>query len=534
MRIIKHMQIVESKLRQTVHQLLKEEVYGTIATVQHGSRQGPADFIKTFENESGLVKWQVNKGAGSMYGHGLYTVWSKTDHQTYRGGYGNWIYKFKVNLYGFIIFDKAICEKVYGSSLSPAEQLKKIGKKQLLNRFNAGTKAILEEPPADMKKSSAIAAATSKYLAGNVSGIVFFGSNDGPVVLIYDPNIVTPMSYAKLEDAKNDIWTKWNPAKIKHSLSRSVQAGTIADPERLQKAPVINSEKVYEYLQKANYNNPANVKRLKESDYATKISLTNDALTPSATLKILSDEDDSSIRSNIARRIDLSEDLLIKLANDKDQHVRADVALNRTTPKEVLLRLAEDDDYYVKSHLVSNFVIYESENFDILEKLSDSHDSRVLIKIAEQSKTPPEILTKLSNNLDGNVCHEVALNRNTPLETIIKLSSHESHFVRRTVSARENLPKYLLIKLADDPAVNVRYGVASNDNAPVEALEKLINSDNPRILMRIAGHKNATKEMLMKLSNSSVGQIRLAAIRNLKNLNLAEQRIRQIVKLIAI
>ena len=528
------MQIIKSKLRQTVHQLLKEEVYGTIATVQHGSRQGPADFIKTFENESGLVKWQVNKGAGSMYGHGLYTVWSKTDHQTYRGGYGDWIYKFKVNLYGFIIFDKAICEKVYGSSLSPAEQLKKIGKKQLLNRFNAGTKAILEEPPADMKKSSAIAAATSKYLAGNVSGIVFFGSNDGPVVLIYDPNIVTPMSYAKLEDAKNDIWTKWNSDKIKHSLSRSAQAGTIADPERLQKAPVINSEKIYASLLKANYNNPANVKRLKDADLEIKLNLSKDILASQEILKILSDEDTFKIRENIAYRHDLSEELIIKLANDEEQEVREAIASNTIITKEMLLKLIEDEEYVVTSCVTRNRVIYEPENFDILEKLTNNHDSRIRIKIAENNKTPPEILTKLSNDLDENVCHTVAENKNTPLETIIKLSSHENQFVRKTASTRKDFPKHLLIKLADDPSLSVRYGVASNNNAPVEALEKLINSDSPRILMSIAGHKNATKEMLTKLSSNPIGQIRLAAIRNLKGLNLAEQRIRQIIKLIAI
>lgn len=529
------MQITESKLRQTVQQLLKEEVHGTIATVQHGSRQPPEDFIKTFENESGLVSWQVNKGAGSMYGHGLYTVWSKTDHQTYRGGYGNWIYKFKVNLYGFIIFDKAICEKVYGSSLSPAEQLKKIGKKHLLNRFDALTKENLEEPPANMKKSSVMAVATSKYLAGNVNGIVFFGSNDGPVVLIYDPNIVTPMSYAKLEDAKNDIWTKWNPTEIKRSLSRSAQAGTIADPERLQKAPAINSEKVYASLLKANYNNPANVKRLKESDYATKIILTNDPLTSLAILKILSDEDNSAIRANIARRTNLSEDLLIKLSNDEDPDVRAEIAINADTPRGVLLKLAADDDYYiVTSAVVSNLAIYEPENFDILEKLASSSDPRIREKIGAKKETPPEILVKLSDDLSSDVLYAVAAHKKTPQEILVKLSDDLSTAVRNVIATREDAPKHSLIKLADDRSPNVRKNVALNRNAPLEALEKLANDDVARVLISVADNRNVTKEILMKLSNSPIGLVRLAAIRNLKDLNLAEQRIRQLVKLIAI
>lgn len=528
------MQITELKLRQTVQQLLKEEVHGTIATVQHGSRQSPEDFIKTFENESGLVSWQVNKGAGSLYGHGLYTVWSKTDHQTYRGGYGDWIYKFKVNLYGFIIFDKAVCEKVYGSSLSPAEQLKKIGKKHLLNRLDDNTKEILEQPPANMKRSSSAAVLTSKYLAGNVNGIVFFGSNDGPVVLIYDPNIVTPMSYAKLEDAKNDIWTKWNPTEIKRSLSRSAQAGTIADAERLQKAPVINSEKFYASLLKANYNNPANVKRLKESDYSMKIILTHDPLTSLAILKILSDEDDSAIRANIARRTNLSEDLLIKLSNDKEPDVRAEIAINTDTPKEVLLKLADDDYYDVTSGVARNFLIYQTENFDILEKLANSHDPRIRVIIAVRKETPTEILAKLSDDLSSDVRYEVAINKKTPQETLVKLSDDLSASIRNAIATREDAPKHLLIKLADDQSPTVRKNVALNRNAPLEALEKLANDDVARVLISVADNKNVTKEILMKLSNSNIGLVRLAAIRNLKDLNLAEQRIRQLVKLIAI
>jgi len=343
------MQITESKLRQAVRQLIREEVYGTIATVYHGSRQPPEDFIKTFENESGLVKWQVNKGAGSSYGHGLYTVWEKTNHQTYKGGYGDWIYKFKVNLYGFIIFDETVCKKVYGSSISPVEQLKKIGKKQLLNILDTKTIEILEEPPVHMRISSEYALYVSKHLAGNVNGIVFFGSSDGPVVLIYDPNIVTPISYAHIEDAHDNIWTKWNSAKIKHSLSRSSQAGTIVDTERLQKGLKTNDEKIFLSLKKAKYNNSDSIKRLKQSSYNIKTMLIDDPSTPSAILTILSDDPDAKIRSRIAWRDDLSEELLNKLANDEDVGVIKEIILNPITPKETLIKLSNSTVNFIKS-----------------------------------------------------------------------------------------------------------------------------------------------------------------------------------------
>jgi hypothetical protein len=70
------MQILESQLRQHVRLLLKEEVYGTIATVYHGSKQSPEEFLKIFETGDlasyASTSWKPGKGVGSMYGHGIY------------------------------------------------------------------------------------------------------------------------------------------------------------------------------------------------------------------------------------------------------------------------------------------------------------------------------------------------------------------------------------------------------------------------------------------------------------------------------
>jgi hypothetical protein len=251
------MQILESQLRHQVRSLLKEEVYGTIATVYHGTDKSPEEFLKIFEtgdlSNYQSTGWKIGKGVGSSYGHGLYTVWDKSENNnTFMGDYGKWIYKFKVNLYGFIIFHEDICKKVYGKSLTPLEQLKLLGKENDVKDLPLEYSEALSQPLTKGKYPSApLAYRASNFLKGRVNGIIFMSLlGDGPVVVIYDPDIVTPMSWTKYDTRTQEIdpWTTWNASEIKQSLVRASHVGKNADPERLQQKFIFKKPKYfYEY-----------------------------------------------------------------------------------------------------------------------------------------------------------------------------------------------------------------------------------------------------------------------------------------------
>lgn len=100
--------------------MLAEEVFGGEAFVYHGSWMRPDKFIPIFFNN----QFKPGSGAGSMYGNGLYTVYYLEDTQTLDGRYGDYIYRFKINLHGFIIFDLHIAKLVYKKLLMPSEQAK--------------------------------------------------------------------------------------------------------------------------------------------------------------------------------------------------------------------------------------------------------------------------------------------------------------------------------------------------------------------------------------------------------------------------
>ena len=544
------MQISELQLRQNIQRLLKEEVYGKIATVYHGSKQSPKEFIKLFENESGLVGWETGKGAGSMYGHGLYTVWTKTDHQTFKGGYGNWIYKFKVNLEGFIIFDDAICKKVYGASLTPLQQLEKLGKKQLINSFDENAKRELSVPPVENAKSSNFAARTNKYLVGNVNGIVFWGSNDGPVVIVYDPNIVTPMSYAKRADAKKDIWTRWIPAKIKKSLSRSAQAGTFADPERLQSSKLIitdlnklakisdeNIEKILEKDATDDDVNSKSIANIEDSNLRRrilsiisnierfkKIAASSEETPPEALMKLAGD-DVANIRWYVSKNTSTPPEALMKLAGY--ENLKKDVAKNTSAPREVLMMLAGDADMKVREYVASNI----NTPLEALMKLAGDDDMEVRKSVAYNKNTPVEVLIKLAEDSKSEIRSIIAWKK-IPPEVLAKLAEDDNR-VRFHVAANENTPPEALMKLADAHEADIRWRVASNYATLPETLIKLAGDEIDRVREEVANNKNTPLDVLMKLAKNDVSRnVRRYANNNFVSLSrgLQESLLRRVIR----
>ena len=147
------------------------EVYGSQAVVYHGSRTPPDIFIPAIMSDT----FEPGKGSGDMYGKGLYCVYDLEKTQTSSGNYGDYIYKFKVNLYGFICFDSDVAKLVYGEPLLPFEQGEKLGlRKDIIDRLK-GIRTF------GLGWTSEAAFPASRFLRGKVKGLIFTGAQDGRV-----------------------------------------------------------------------------------------------------------------------------------------------------------------------------------------------------------------------------------------------------------------------------------------------------------------------------------------------------------------
>lgn len=228
--------ILENYVREI---LLQEQVFGAQAFVYHGSKAPPEVLIKAFADGT----FDPGQGSGAMYGKGVYTVYEEDPKlATFSGAYGEYVYKLKINLYGYVIFDPEICKKVYGENMSPLEQMEMLGLEEAvkyLKNWGSEHQARIAKGNVGVSKggffgvikkllgfsrtyefTSDLALAMSDILSPFVKGLVYTGRRDGPVALAYDPATVVPVAWS-YANGKKPEWNKVDIQTLKPSLSRS-------------------------------------------------------------------------------------------------------------------------------------------------------------------------------------------------------------------------------------------------------------------------------------------------------------------------
>ena len=203
--------LLRSLIRET---LLLEEVYGSQAVVYHGTKADPEILIQAILND----EFTPGKGAGAMYGKGLYTVYDIANTKTEKGDYGDHVIKLKLNLYGYIIFDPEIALKVYKRPLAPSEQAKEVGYSKTVI---AALKSV--KLPRNGFFTSSSALSVYKNLRYEVKGLVFTGENDGRVAVVYDPTTAVPMAWKRVAQNTKPVSGPWIPvdkAKLLAPLHR--------------------------------------------------------------------------------------------------------------------------------------------------------------------------------------------------------------------------------------------------------------------------------------------------------------------------
>jgi hypothetical protein len=214
--------LLRSLIRES---LLLEEVYGAQATVYHGTRADPQVLISALLDDT----FRPGEGSGSMYGKGLYTVYNLKGAKTNSGEYGDYVIKLKVNLYGYIIFDAGIAKKVYKAPLSIVEQAKEFG-------YSDGVIKALrsEKSHEEVEFTSYIALSVFRSLQYEVKGLVFTGSNDGPVVVVYDPTTAVPMAWKRVAvttyAARKPVYEPWKPVD-RAALLKPLERPDLSDRE---------------------------------------------------------------------------------------------------------------------------------------------------------------------------------------------------------------------------------------------------------------------------------------------------------------
>lgn len=222
-----------SLLRKLIREslLLQEEVFGALAFVYTGSAAPPDVFIPLIVDDT----LDPGQGKGSMYGKGLYTVYDLAGTQTEKGFYGNYIYKLAINLHGYLCFDRDVAVKVYGRPLTVVEQMELLGFDKGL--IKSAREIFDKTRPDDRfeRFTASYAHPISQIVRGLVKGLVFTGSHDGKVAVIYDASTVTPVAYRTVRSKR------W---KRVEQDARNTSAVKISAPWREERYEESNIEKL--------------------------------------------------------------------------------------------------------------------------------------------------------------------------------------------------------------------------------------------------------------------------------------------------
>ena len=184
------------------------KVFGGMATVFHRTRK---EEVIDFISKSGFKPSHY----GSMYGKGVYCTYdlmSQLNENMLRT-YGPFIVKGVVDLSrGFILFDNEVMNKVWGRQIGIDKQLKTLGVSTSSRITSEDARKLVTSIPGIEKK---------------ISGLVFTGNTDGKVVVVYDPNILVPVSWTYSDDDYLNVLEQninWNKMRSYVHLRKSLRA----------------------------------------------------------------------------------------------------------------------------------------------------------------------------------------------------------------------------------------------------------------------------------------------------------------------
>jgi hypothetical protein len=209
-----------SLFKNISNKLLKEEFESDgNFYVYHGTKDSALDGI----SKSGFERFFSASNGGNLYGAGVYSTYKLSlQGQNAHGAYGHVMFKLRVkSLRNFIIYDRDIATRVYGTLDVDAQLRQILNKEQYQKIRNCGSiggwtkfdySKLINANNSD--KSSVCALDMCRYFERNdpeagyrINGYIFKGNHDGYVCFMRDFKNAYPV------EISNDCGRTWRPFK---------------------------------------------------------------------------------------------------------------------------------------------------------------------------------------------------------------------------------------------------------------------------------------------------------------------------------
>lgn len=186
-------------LKNLVESVIQEYYEGDDFIVYHCARKETLEGIFRF----GFEAFYTAKGAGNMYGRGVYSTFSLQSSivNAKRGDYGNVILKCKVrSIKDFLIFDKQLAIREYGENWRMEDQLRLLVEPKVYEylmksgRLDPIINVDIYRSSVNARNAHILDREYPKF-GERIQGYIFRGNRDGDVAVIKDFKNVIPLQY---------------------------------------------------------------------------------------------------------------------------------------------------------------------------------------------------------------------------------------------------------------------------------------------------------------------------------------------------
>lgn len=234
------------------------------------------------------------------------------------------------------------------------------------------------------------------------------------------------------------------------------------------------------------------------------------AANPSTPPDILEDlsnyEDGYEVREAVALNPNTSLDTLRKMvANEQDYDVLRELAGNKNLTLDLIETLYDEfskEDSSGASEIIAAIAKRSDITAELIKEMAASDYIRVRAAIAGNEKTPPDILYALYKEAShyrvdvSSIYHSLAKNKNLPSKLALWLVNSGSYGILSTLATNISLGPEVLDSIADKRDSHSLKYIVQHPNTSRETLVKILNSSYGNNLRRfILKHPNSTDEM---------------------------------------
>jgi hypothetical protein len=208
MKILLSESQVESLKKNNIEQSIDEDLSAGSFIVYHRTRLTEKN-IKSLNN--GFMP-----GDGQAYGRGLYSTYDLNSQlRPNMSLYGKIIVEFSISKFDkILVLNADECKKIYGRVLSFDEQMKRMLKGNYVKFIKNINSSLIRKFIPNNGITGPIASGISdiQQFQLEVDGMIFSGSNDGKVLVLFETNLANPLRYTT-DDGKT-----WKNIKTKESF----------------------------------------------------------------------------------------------------------------------------------------------------------------------------------------------------------------------------------------------------------------------------------------------------------------------------